>query len=378
MANDKKSKKIAIISINKYSIHMNYGAALHSYAFQQVLDDMGYDNEIVDYKPTFMHKYNLKFPILNALRRGKIDAIVKWLLFMFDNLRKYNKFQHFFKSECRFTEKVYDNSNVNELAALGFGAYICESDVIWKITSTKGFEKGFFLDFEAAKKSKRIAYAPTLGRDAHKYADDYRRLLKDFDYISTREKNGAQFLSQLLGREVDFVLDPTLLLSSDDYLKVAVRPKEQGYVLLYNCMCNDSNMIKNARRVAAKKGLQIIEVSAYHGNRIRYNHKVKDSIGIEEFLGYFAHAEYVICNAFHGACFSIIFQKEFCLFQRDESDYRMDNLVEALGVGDVFIRREDSDCEVELFTDKIDYIAVNKRLNILKERSYNYITKSLE
>ena len=56
--------KVAIITINKYSKYLNYGATLHSYAFQKKLDSLGIDNVLIDYKPRFMKRVNLKYPIL--------------------------------------------------------------------------------------------------------------------------------------------------------------------------------------------------------------------------------------------------------------------------------------------------------------------------
>ena len=57
--------KVGIISINRYSKHLNYGAALHSYAFQHYLDLHGIDNVIIDYFPKFMEHYSLKYLFLS-------------------------------------------------------------------------------------------------------------------------------------------------------------------------------------------------------------------------------------------------------------------------------------------------------------------------
>ena len=64
--------KVGIISINKYSKHLNFGAALHSYAFQQYLDKQGIDNVIIDYLPRFMKTYNMKYPFLSEQPKEKI------------------------------------------------------------------------------------------------------------------------------------------------------------------------------------------------------------------------------------------------------------------------------------------------------------------
>ena len=56
---------IAIISYNINSKHLNYGAALHSYAFQKYLEKMGCKSVIVNYTPLKIEHYHIKYPILN-------------------------------------------------------------------------------------------------------------------------------------------------------------------------------------------------------------------------------------------------------------------------------------------------------------------------
>ncbi|MFI3299345.1 MAG: polysaccharide pyruvyl transferase family protein [Rikenellaceae bacterium] len=372
------SKKIAIISINKYSTHLNYGAALHSYAFQQYLNRLGYENIIVDYLPEFMKNYHIKYPVFNFFQHKSLRQELVWIYALPINLRKYNKFQRFFRNHYAITPSRYTVKKIDTLAQLNFDTYVCESDVIWKPKSTKGFDRGYFLDFDAARRVKRIAYSPSVGRDACQYADSYKEKLAHFDHISVREQQGAMYLSELLGRDVHFVVDPTLLLRSDDYNKIAIKPKEKKYVLLYNCMINDKSMIQHATRFAKSKGLELIEISSFHRNRFSFKHKMRDDAGVEEFLGYFANAEYIVCNAFHGACFSVIFQKEFMLFQRDKSDYRMDSLVEALGLDDAFVKTQDNNPSLELFSTKLDYNAINSKLESLREKSYDYIINALK
>lgn len=51
---------------------LNFGAALHSYAFQQYLDKQGIDNVIIDYLPRFMKTYNMKYPFLSEQPKEKI------------------------------------------------------------------------------------------------------------------------------------------------------------------------------------------------------------------------------------------------------------------------------------------------------------------
>ena len=49
--------KIGILSINAYTTVLNYASPLHSYAFQQFLDQNGIDNVIVDYRPKWWNEF---------------------------------------------------------------------------------------------------------------------------------------------------------------------------------------------------------------------------------------------------------------------------------------------------------------------------------
>ena len=136
-------------------------------------------------------------------------------------------------------------------------------------------------------------------------------------------------------------------------------------------MVNDVQMLKETSKLAERLGLEMIEISNYNVNKIKFNHKVKTDVGIEEWLGYFKYANFVVCNAFHGCCFSVIFQKQFFLFQRDGSDYRMKSITEGLGLSERLIPYYDKKLPQEI--NPIDYNTVNLKLSKLKKQSFYFI-----
>lgn len=62
--------------------------------------------------------------------------------------------------------------------------------------------------------------------------------LKRFDFISAREEDAAVKISRLTGKKVPNVLDPTLLLSKENWLKVSegasIRSLPHDFVLYYS------------------------------------------------------------------------------------------------------------------------------------------------
>ncbi|TLX73965.1 polysaccharide pyruvyl transferase family protein [Labilibacter sediminis] len=378
--------KIGIISFNKYSNHMNYGAVLHSYAFQQYLDSINIDSRIIDYIPKSLEKYNIKYPILNNRRFWSIfpfsRAVFRWSVGFKSNVRKYKKFENFFATHYKLTDKTYSHADLFEQTNckdLEFSTVVCESDIIWKRKSTGGvYNEAFFLKFPMAENARKVAYAPSLG--AKPFSEEekvqFKELVSDFDAISTRESQGAAYLSKLLNTDISWVLDPTLLIESKDYSDIIIEPNEKNYLLVYNCMKNDKAMVKQAASLAKKMNLKLIEICAFPENRVYFNHEVKDDIGIEEFLGLFKNASYVVCNAFHGGCFSLLFEKQFFLFLRDATDYRMKNITDALDIGDRLIHFYNKVIPSDI--KEIDYSIVNVKLNELRERSRSFIKENLE
>lgn len=361
---------------------MNYGAALHTYAFQQYLKRHGIESVIIDYFPLALEGRSIKYPFLNFRHIGKIRDFlrhqVNYLGGFHSNLIKYHKFNGFFKCHTIKTRHRYNHQelmSVPSIEQFPIDTFVCESDVIWKLYSRKGFDDVFFLNIPAAKNKRKVAYSPSLGSRPFDLEEEkiFKEFIKDFHGISTREQQGAVYIQKLTGCDIDWVLDPTLLLDDNDYDNIITPPKERGYILLYNCMVNDQKMVHEAETYAKKKGKQLIEISNWYINKFKNKHTVKLDVGIEEFLGYMKYADTVICNAFHGFCFSVIFRRPVFLFQRDTSDYRMNNITDALGLSDRMISVDNK--HIPLNIKPIDYEHVYKLLLGHRERSYKFIDK---
>lgn len=377
-----RSDLVGIISYNIHSDMLNYGAALHSFAFQQYLYKLGAASVIIDYIPTKIQHKNLKYPILNLKRLGGgfNHHIMNWGLGFRAHLRKHRKFINFFDRFFVKTPTTYrcdDLMQAESLDGLDISTFVTESDVTWKSYRQGDFDPAFYLQMPSAEGKRKIAYAPTLSSRPFSEEDEetFRRLVKDYSAISTRESQGAEYLSDILDRDVDWCLDPTLLLSAEEYSQIAVQPKEKGYVLMYNCMKNDRVMVREAERFASSKGLKLIEISNFYENSIKFDHTVKTDVGIEEWLGYFKHADYVICNAFHGFCFSVVFGKQVLLFERDGSDFRMRNITSALGAPQCLIPHDDKKIPEYAYGSEsiIDYETVRQRLEVLQQKSKAFI-----
>lgn len=378
--------KIAIISYVTHSSHLNYGATLHGFAFQYYLKSRyGICSNIIRYVPKALAGENLKYPILNAKgNRSLINNIIiklNWLLGFRANLKKWRKFNGFIDNILQTTRKTYSyevllNEPNEELQK--FDMFVCEADVIWKIQQSDNIDENFFLAFPAATESIKVAYAPTVASKKMQgdVLERFKRLTTPFAAISSREKRGAQYLSEVLNREVPYVLDPTLLLTAADYDHIISEPNvDRDYLLVYVCTVNDREMVKAATEYGRAHNLKVIEISNYWLNRFVVSHEVKVDAGIEEWLGYFKNAKMVISNSFHGVCFSIIFKKDFFVFQRDNKDYRMQDILESLNLENRLIPYYSK--QIPKTVTAIDFSDVDTRLDILRKNSDDYIRQNI-
>ena len=182
----------------------------------------------------------------------------------------------------------------------------------------------------------------------------------------------AQFLSGAdMKYPVQKVLDPTLLLTQDDYDKIAVpeRLEEQKYLLLYARRYN-KKIFDYAERLAAAHGWRIIDISLRATNAGK--HRMFYEAGVEEFLSLVKHAEYVVTNSFHGMIVSVHYRRPFVVFSREQCDIKIDEVLDLFGLSNrKMITGE------EYLSDAINYDEVHKRIEEARESSVLYLKSAL-
>ena len=168
---------------------------------------------------------------------------------------------------------------------------------------------------------------------------------------------------------MDVVLDPTLLLDAEDYQEMETPiPAEEPYVLVYNVSPAPAAQAV-ASRIAADRGLKIIDISPNPFIKVPGARKV-DDIGPGDFLSYFKSAAFVVTNSFHGTVFSILYRKGFFAVPHRSRSERILSLLQTLGLRDRFTGY------AELVTyEAIDYDAVWQKLNQARKNRYAYLKK---
>jgi hypothetical protein len=380
-------KQVGIISINLHPWRPNVGCLLHSYAFQTYLAKYKVSSIILDYHPYYIRNYHLKYPILDYCSSFDFKRWIVEILRFFPHLINYNKCHRFADEHYIKTKRTYTQSELldGQLQECEVGTWVCVTDAIWEFKPmndkdpTKGFDPIFFLNFPAARNKRKVAYVPSMsaGTCRRLSPEDkayFKTLISSFSAISLRERIASEMVSELIHKPVDWLLDPTLLLEASEYEKLVKPPKVRGYVLLYMVYDNNRRMINEAKMYAAQHGLRLIEISHFPQNCLKCSHTVKYVTGVEEWLGYVKYADCIFTNSFHGGCFSIIFQKQFWLFEREPQIDKFSHLMTVMGIQNHLVKPEN--CQ-PLSMDKIDYQMVNERLKTYRLRSQQFIEEQI-
>lgn len=314
--------KIGILTL---ALHVNYGGILQAYALQTVLERMGHEVRVVNSRwLDIMYRR----PALWRLPLCYAKRIVKKIFI--DHSKAINR-EGQLRREYRFVSQhtqsfidKYVHSHYvlspEEIAEGTFDAFVVGSDQIWRpryIPGRWGADKTVvFLGFTRDWNVKRFAYAASFGVDEWEFPTEhgaeYAALAQAFDAISVREDSGVALCRDHLGVEAQHVLDPTMLLSPEDYralINASGVPAHDGDMFCYILDRTEAKM-GLADAIARERGLKAVHMT--DGMMLRdapLNERVHAPV--ESWLRGFADAKFVVTDSFHGCVFSIIFGKPF-------------------------------------------------------------------
>lgn len=323
--------RIGIITIQKCN---NFGAELQAYALQKKLQLMGYDAENIDYvfyKNPAHRKTNRSRPSFKLSLVNRVKELLFPILKPFKANPKFEKFV----SEHIKLSKSYVTMDALYADPPKYDVYVVGSDQVWNPRTASNLEP-YFLTF-APKGSRKISYASSFGvRNLPPSAYlKFSQWLEDFEAISVREEAGKKLAKNFaFCVEPECVVDPTLLLTAEDWSQVTdlnteAQRHEGGYVLLYDLIASDG-AVELARKWAKKLGVEVVRIG-------------DGDYGPAEFVSLFANAKAVVTTSFHGTAFSTIFQKPFysVIPKGMTNASRIESLVGALGVSNRLLREVD-------------------------------------
>lgn len=362
------------IGIVTYHRALNYGAVLQCMSLYSALKRLGHDVEVVDYRPEAIEKYRMYFRAKDfSLCKGviaKLRYLVSCLTLINSRRKTVRKFDEFLDNNIKLSPVV---SSVSD-APRNYDVVFFGSDQIWNPAINEGIDK-IYLGQMPKGHAKFYTYAVSMGRlDLFQgnVEEEYRKYISSFDGLSVRETTMQTFLKEKLGRDSDVVCDPSLLITKEECDAMAVKPKDEGYVLLF-ILDGNPDALGFADRIAQQLGKKVIRIGAVQNPLHRYHSEVRAELSPAEFLGYIQYADCIVTNSFHATSFSLIMQKNFYTILRKNNNDRAKTILGVAGLED---RLADAKENIEF--KEINYQGVRKRLDRYKESSMKWIQKCLE
>lgn len=376
-------EKIKTATLTFHASH-NYGSMLQAYALQQVLiNELGVENKIINFRSDAQKRmyqspeekrHGWKYRIIKPFLIDKKDALIK----------KFSLFEKFLKENLDVTLEFNEEKKIIDFSA-NVDYLIVGSDQVWN-THCADFNWLYYLPFA---KGNAIAYAPSMGPDSQNEvkAEHYPRIndcLRQYKSISVREQGTADIIKKILNKDVDILIDPTLLIEKENWDKLSGdEPIIKGdYIFMYHPFINNQ-IYQITKDISRKTGLPVyisnqlpyqIELNKiYLGKR---NLRYKLDAGPIEFLNLLKNAKLVISGSFHAVVFSIIFKKPF-LAVNGMTDNRMLQLLKSTKLLEYGVNEDNYLIALHNLSN-IDFTNASLYIKREKEKSLAFLNKALK
>lgn len=375
--------------------HHNYGSMLQAYATEMIMQQIGLPYQTVACRaPIDYMVENKLLYILKKLLIGDWNMWIGKMKIMHEkrrNLTFAKKWALRDNAFNKFASESFHLSSFNktraELTAMAknYSAFLVGSDQLWR---TDSVEHGYYTLEWVPDGIRKIAYSTSIGvREVPWFqVKKNRRFMNRFDYMALREQSACDLVFKLTGRKVQVVLDPTLLFSGDQWMKIQNKePLTNGKYIFCYFLGNNPNQRELVKKLKDKTAMKIValqHLDEYIPSDEGFADEAPYNVGPAEFLNYIRNAEYIFTDSFHCSVFSILYKKKFFTFSRfsetakQSTNTRIDNLLNITGLSE---RRVNAGMSVdEILNLQLDFNYADKKLDELRKSSIDYLKNALK
>lgn len=374
------SDKVGLIT---YHSAYNFGSVLQAYATQEAIKSIAGNCEIINYRSKEQRrvysiftwnkeKFYLKSIVRNLLCIMDYGSQRKRALKYEDTMRKLLTLTE----ECITPDDVYAIWNRYDVVVSG-------SDQIWNKHSNELEHVGWeymnpYLLHGYTK--KKISYASSVTNMSDV---EIQRILPDlnsFDRISVREFSSYKKIEPLVSTSICNVLDPTFLLSSDEWVRKLELKRCDGepYILFY-VLCRRkemNNLMKTVRKIGENKQIKIKMIAPLNNIKSVQGIEVLKEVEPIEFMELIYNAKSVITDSYHGTILSVNLQKDiYSVCKGFPSDFRKSDILERIGLQNRVIRNIEQLLQEDF--QAIDYKHVNAIVDVLRKESKEYLISAI-
>lgn len=359
----------------------NYGSALQAFATTRILTKLGMTTELLKLRGGLIAGRDIRIKKLLTIgfrslcHSGGIKSLKNYRKSISKNLSEESMalFNSFTNDKLCPIEMSY--SELKSRAYTDeYKAFLCGSDQVWN-SAVFYIDPFYYLQF--APKDKRIAFAPSFGRE---YVPGYNKkriakYLSEIPYKSIREASGVNIIKELTGDDAEVLLDPTLVLSADEWRdSLDIRKSnDEKYLLAYFLDPPSELALQTIDKVSKQHGLRVIGLP-YQMDNIPWS---VVSAGPKEFVEFISSASFVCTDSFHGTAFSLNFNVPFYTFERnygdaDKQSTRIVSILDYVGAKSRLDPTTMGDCM------QIQFGQINERLLDKQKVSYEYLSRIID
>ena len=366
--------KLALFTIFRVP---NFGSVLQAYATQKILEGQGHECKIIDYyaKKNIKQKIKCFFSLYSFACMFGVKP----------QFRKPGQLRRFINRYFNLSKKYFGTTDLSNEDWGQYDAIVVGSDQVWNYKYLGG-ENIFLLPFLTDNK-KCFSFASSFACSSipESMKEDYRCALSKFQAISVRESNGVDIVRNLsISREAKLILDPTLLLSGEEWMtSVGIEKNKESdpYILLYmwTYAFEPRPYIYDVLKYWQKKmdGCKILALEGSPKKQECNGLRIKDVADstIPQFLNLFANASLVITSSFHGTAFAINYGRPLIsIVPNDAADDRQVNLLRIVGANNSIIK---IGSPIERINPYYALASVNEKLKLLREDNINWIKNNI-
>ncbi len=369
--------------------HCNYGAALQGYALVKQLRLLGYDAYDINYYSDNEYTPQKYSPLERTLKRLALltnPRVVRNKLIEVRNRKGLNTLKGKFREFVSRNDLTYQHGQfyrIDELkeASKSLYAVICGSDVVWNPRLRNNVcDDGYFLNF-ACENTRRIAYAPSFGVSElpEEFARQMAKVLPTFRGVSVREVTGQELIQRYCGIDAKVVLDPTLLLPTEEYETEVIVPDwlPEKYIAVYQ-FGTIEHTTKAIQAFQKQTGWPIVKIPS------RYEDfgKGRFDIGPGEFLGIIRNAALVVSDSFHCTIFALLYHSPFLTFYRSRPEpgkdinSRIVDLLKLVGLEERLVK-PDTDVNLSSLL-QVNFEESDQVISQMRADSLAYLKNALE
>lgn len=392
---DTMTRKIAILTL---PLHSNYGGILQCYALQTVLERMGCEVTVLNRQPKKPMSLVLLFllrcvSMFKCMFRRYLLGEKEWRV-----QKPWDSFympyrakamlggnprflQAFVREHIHQTKPLYSSQELGQAAEEGqFDFFVVGSDQVWREQYAPEITDYFLGFLPDSDRRPKVAYAASFGLERVGISDEKlercRQLSQKFTSVSVREQSAVRLAKEVLDMDARWVLDPTMLLSAEDY-KFASRSTEKSWAGVVTYIL-DGNEI-DSQVVRDVSNSLFLPVEAISLCPLDKNGFPAVMFPVEWWLNSFAQADFVVTDSFHGCVFSIIYRKPFIAIANGERGIdRFKSLLGYFGLQDRLVfSMEDYRQKRSALLAPIDFAPVAEKLAQAQETSLAFLKEAL-